>query len=79
MSRFKTEGEIVNFMLDYTGLLSTEYKVHHMGSMLPEGMYVTLKNPLNKWCPIYKVFETMVKHGYNVEYNDQYGPTCIIL
>ena len=79
MSRFRTEGEVVNFMLDYTGLLSTEYKVHHMGNMLPEGMYLTLKNPLNKWCPIYKVFETMVKHGYNVEYNDQYGPTCIIL
>ena len=52
MSRFRTEGEVVNFMLDYTGLLSTEYKVHHMGSMLPEGMYVTLKDPLNKWCPM---------------------------
>ena len=79
MKQFKTEGEVITFMLDYTGLLSTEYKVHHVGTILPEGMYVTLKNPLNKWCSIHTVLKTMQDHGYDVTYSDQYGPTAIIL
>ena len=71
--QFMTKGEVVNFMLDWTGLLSTEYEVH------TEGMYVTLKDPHNPWCSIHQVLKTMQDHGYDVEYDDRHGPTAIIL
>ena len=79
MDTFKTDDAVRTWMLDNTGLLSTEYKVHTVGTILPEGMYVTLANPLNKWCSIHTVLKTMQDHGYDVTYSDQYGPTAIIL
>ena len=53
MKTFKTEGEIKTFMLDYTGLLSTEYDVHTEKTIYPDGkvelgeMYITFKDPLS--------------------------------
>ena len=84
MKTFKTEGEIKAFMLDYTGLLSTEYDVHTEKTIYPDGkvelgeMYITFKDPLSKWGSIYSVFKTMLDHGYDVNCTDADGPECII-
>ena len=75
--QFMTKGEVINFMLDWTGLMSTEYEVH-----TTEDMYVTLKDPHNPWCSIHTVLKTMQDHGYAVEYgyhSQMAGPTAIIL
>ena len=43
--KFRTENEVKDYMCMNTGLLSTEYKVHLQGVLLPEGMYITFKCP----------------------------------
>ena len=43
--KFRTEKELTTYMTYNTGLLSTEYKVHLQGVLLPEGMYITFKCP----------------------------------
>ena len=92
MDTFKTDDAVRTWMLDNTGLLSTEYKVHHIhaGSMLPTGMYVTFKhhstfqykhqpNPLLP-NSIKQVAEAMQQDGYAAQYVCEIdGPHCILL
>ena len=43
--KFRTVKEVEDYMFWETGLLSTEWKVHLQGVLLPEGMYITFKCP----------------------------------
>ena len=65
-------------MQSHTGLMPSEYKVHHMGTILPDGMYITLAHPLSIHYGIHAVCKTMQDRGYDVAYSDEYGPTAII-
>jgi hypothetical protein len=78
MNKFTTPQQIADFITEHTGLMDTEYKVHHMGTILPDGMYITLAHPLSIHHGIHAVCKTMQDRGYDVEYSDEYGPTAII-
>ena len=92
MNKFTTPQQIADFITEHTGLMDTEYKVHHIhaGSMLPTGMYVTFKhhstfaykhqpNPLLP-NSIKQVAEAMQQDGYAAQYVCEIdGPHCILL